>query len=37
MVLLFTHIPFVVNHTVNATPLEKLQLQQNVLRYPVGR
>ena len=25
MVLFFTHIPFVVNHTINATPLERLQ------------
>ena len=25
MVLFFTHIPFVVNHTINATPPEKLQ------------
>jgi len=25
MVLFFTHIPFVVNHTMNATPLERLQ------------
>ena len=25
MVLLFTHIPFVVNHTINATPPERLQ------------
>ena len=25
MVLFFTHIPFVVNHTFNATPLERLQ------------
>jgi len=25
MVLCFTHIPFVVNHTINATPLERLQ------------
>jgi len=26
MVLFFTHIPFVVNHTINATPPERLQL-----------
>jgi len=26
MVLFFTHIPFVVNHTINATPSERLQL-----------
>jgi len=26
MVLFFTHIPFVVNHTIKATPLERLQL-----------
>jgi len=25
MVLFFTHIPFVVNHTINATALERLQ------------
>jgi len=25
MVLFFTHIPFVVNHTINATPPEWLQ------------
>jgi len=25
MVLFFTHIVFVVNHTFNATPLERLQ------------
>ena len=25
MVLCFTHIPFVVNHTINATPPERLQ------------
>jgi len=25
MVLFFTHIPFVANHTINATPPEKLQ------------
>jgi len=24
-VLFFTHIPFVVNHTINATPPERLQ------------
>jgi len=28
MVLFFTHIPFVVNHTINATPLERLQQQK---------
>jgi len=28
MVLFFTHIPFVVKHTINATPPERLQ--QNV-------
>jgi len=27
MVLFFTHIPFVVNHTINATPPERLQQQ----------
>ena len=25
MVLFFTHIPFVVNHTINATPPERFQ------------
>ena len=25
MVLFFAHIPFVVNHTINATPPERLQ------------
>jgi len=25
MMLFFTHIPFVVNHTINATPPERLQ------------
>jgi len=29
MVLFFTHIPFVVNHTFNATPWVQLQLVQN--------
>jgi len=28
MVLLFTHIPFVVNHTINAMPPEWLQHYQ---------
>jgi len=28
MVLFFTHIPFVVNHTINATPPERLQESQ---------
>ena len=28
MVLFFTHIPFVVNHTINATPPERLQQYQ---------
>ena len=28
MVLFFTHIPFVVNHTINATPPERLQQLQ---------
>jgi len=27
MVLFFTHIPFVVNHTINTTPPERLQQQ----------
>jgi len=29
MVLFFTHIPFVVNHTIKATPLERFQLYQH--------
>ena len=29
MVLFFTHIPFVVNHTINATPPERLQQLHN--------
>jgi len=28
MVLFFRHIPFVVNHTINATPPERLQQTQ---------
>jgi len=31
MVLFFTHIPFVVNHTINATPPERLQQYQYVV------
>ena len=31
MVLFFTHIPFVVNHTINATPPERLQ--QDILLF----
>ena len=30
MVLFFTHIPFVVNHTINTTPPERLQQKQVV-------
>ena len=30
MVLFFTHIPFVVNHTINVTPPERLQQLQKV-------
>ena len=38
MVLFFTHIPFVMNHTINATPPERLQqymlvFQRCVLTY----
>ena len=33
MVLFFTHIPFVVNHTINATPPERLQ-QYTHLPFP---
>jgi len=31
MVLFFTHIPFLVNHTINATPRERLQHYQSEL------
>ena len=34
MALFFTHIPFVVNHTTNATPPERLQ-QQQLLVYNI--
>ena len=34
MVLFFTHIPFVVNHTINATPPERLQ--QSTTLHEVG-
>jgi len=30
MRLFFTHIPFVVNYTINATPPERLQQQQSL-------
>jgi len=38
MVLFFTHIPFVANHTINATPPERLQqykvkYQKNLRNY----
>jgi len=33
MVLFFTHIPFVVNHTINATPPERLQQLQRGIRH----
>jgi len=35
MVLFFTHIPLVVNHTINATPLERLQ--QHPLLFTTNR
>ena len=35
MVLFFTHIPFVVNHTINATPPERLQ--QHPLLFTTNR
>jgi len=35
MVLFFMHIPFVVNHTINATPLERLQ--QHPLLFTTNR
>jgi len=34
MVLCFTHIPFVVNHTINATPPERLQQHQDQRFFP---
>ena len=42
MVLFFTHIPFVVNHTINATPPERLQhglsgLMLGVRGWPQGK
>ena len=33
MVLFFTHIPFVVNHTINATPPERLQQWHTTKQY----
>jgi len=35
MVLFFTHIPFVVNHTINATPPEMLQQYQHSYTQPL--
>jgi len=35
MLLFFTHIPFVVNHTINATPPERLQQYNTIFRYCV--
>jgi len=32
MVLFFAHIPFVVNHTFNATPTDRLQ-QYSLMAY----
>jgi len=38
MVFFFTHIPFVVNHTINATPPEWLQqLIENMLESSMHR
>jgi len=39
MVLFFTHIPFVVNHTINATPPERLQQHPSFLQQttPIAR
>ena len=37
MVLFFTHIPFVVNHTINATPPERLQQYQSRMPWNMGR
>jgi len=34
-VLFFPHIPFVVNHTINATPLERLQHWKSTLPFHV--
>ena len=31
--LFFAHIPFVVNHTINATPPERLQQKQDLVQY----
>jgi len=31
MVLFFTHIPFVANHTINATPPERLQQYRQLM------
>jgi len=38
-VLFFTHIPFVVNHTINATPLQRLQQHPSFLQRtaPIAR
>jgi len=33
MVLFFTHIPFVVNHTINTTPPERLQQYSDVSNF----
>jgi len=37
MVLFFTHIPIVVNHTINATPPERLQHNHIYNMYLVSR
>jgi len=33
MVLFFTHIPFVVNHTFNATPPERLEQEYHLFLH----
>ena len=36
MVQMFTHIPYVVNHTINATPPERLQQYETNVSYVLG-
>jgi len=37
MVLFFTHIPLVVNHTINATPPERLQQYQILKKAGISK
>jgi len=37
MVLFFTHIPFVVIHTINATPPERLQHHEDLINFVATR